>query len=264
MSEKVELAEPKNLPDGWGYQPSTNTVICRGCLFRFGAEHPDGDGGGWTCPNCGDGNNSAALRASPAEGEAIDRETLIDALWNFMAPGIRQMDGDREVYGQAVDLIVRRSRAAVSPPQREEIAKLVYDAFPFEQRRGLAQKPEWVPNGNSTMQDQARSAADAILALYPAAPQDVDTTIAALLEDNEARSEELRLTREADEGKDIRIEALEKLHFEETKRANEFEAEADRLRAVCHELGDKLALYPAGDGREADSLSSASSTSEQS
>jgi hypothetical protein len=50
---------PKNLPDGWEYQAETYSVVCGGCLFRFGADHPDGDGG-WSCPNCGSGNGSAA------------------------------------------------------------------------------------------------------------------------------------------------------------------------------------------------------------
>lgn len=48
---------PTNLPYGWEYQESTNCVICGGCAFRYGAEHPDGDGQ-WTCPNCGDGNSA--------------------------------------------------------------------------------------------------------------------------------------------------------------------------------------------------------------
>lgn len=48
---------PNNLPPNWDYQPSTNSVICGGCAFRYGAEHPDGDGM-WTCPNCGDGNGA--------------------------------------------------------------------------------------------------------------------------------------------------------------------------------------------------------------
>jgi phage/plasmid primase-like uncharacterized protein len=51
------MSEPSNLPDGWEYQQSTNSVVCCGCLFRFGAEHPDSDGK-WTCPNCGDGNGN--------------------------------------------------------------------------------------------------------------------------------------------------------------------------------------------------------------
>lgn len=47
--------EPRNLPHNWAYQEKTDSVVCGGCGFRYGAEHPDGDGN-WTCPNCGNGN----------------------------------------------------------------------------------------------------------------------------------------------------------------------------------------------------------------
>jgi hypothetical protein len=62
-------SEPKNLPDTWDYQKSTNSVVCGGCMFRYGAEHPDGDGK-WTCPNCGDGNGQPA--AAPLGREISD------------------------------------------------------------------------------------------------------------------------------------------------------------------------------------------------
>jgi len=63
------MSEPKNLPEDWEYQVHTNTVICGGCAFRYGAEHIDGDEQGWTCPCCGDGNNpnTAHLRSLPEE-----------------------------------------------------------------------------------------------------------------------------------------------------------------------------------------------------
>jgi hypothetical protein len=48
---------------------------------------------------------------------------------------------------------------------REEIARIIYDAFPFEPHHGEAQKPAWVAGGNSFRQDDARRAADTILAL---------------------------------------------------------------------------------------------------
>lgn len=51
----AHLRATTKLPYGWDYDATTNTVTCGGCCFRFGAEHPDGDGR-WTCPNCGDGN----------------------------------------------------------------------------------------------------------------------------------------------------------------------------------------------------------------
>lgn len=57
---------------------------------------------------------------------------------------------------------------AVSPDGngREAIAKIIYDAFPFNGRWDL-DKPKWVSGGNSIMQDEARKAANAILALRP-------------------------------------------------------------------------------------------------
>lgn len=58
------VAEPKNLPDNWDYMKNTNSVRCGGCLFRFGAEHPDSDGK-WTCLNCGDGNGKKEAAAEP-------------------------------------------------------------------------------------------------------------------------------------------------------------------------------------------------------
>ena len=51
-----------------------------------------------------------------------DREALIDALWNFMAPGIRQLDGDRKFYGEAIDLIIERSGHVEAKKELEEIA----------------------------------------------------------------------------------------------------------------------------------------------
>lgn len=52
-----------------------------------------------------------------------------------------------------------------SSADRETVAKIIYDAFPFEPRHGMAHKPEWLPGGNSNRQDDARRAADLILAL---------------------------------------------------------------------------------------------------
>lgn len=51
--------------------------------------------------------------------------------------------------------------------EREEIAKIVYDAMPYRPVKHEP-KPEWVPGGNSLMQDEARRAADAILSLAQA------------------------------------------------------------------------------------------------
>jgi hypothetical protein len=46
---------------------------------------------------------------------------------------------------------------------REDIAEIVYDAFPFTPELGMPQKPKWVRNGNSFMQDEARRAASRIM-----------------------------------------------------------------------------------------------------
>lgn len=51
-------------------------------------------------------------------------------------------------------------------PNPEAVARIIYDAFPFEPRHGQAHKPEWIPGGNSIMQDRARQAARAICALW--------------------------------------------------------------------------------------------------
>lgn len=47
----------------------------------------------------------------------------------------------------------------------EQIAEIVYYSFPFEPTPLVSAKPDWVPNGNSVRQDDARFAATAILAL---------------------------------------------------------------------------------------------------
>lgn len=58
------------------------------------------------------------------------------------------------------------------PDRREAIARIIYDAFPFyppcefnPETGERILKPAWVDNGNSIRQDDARRAADAILAL---------------------------------------------------------------------------------------------------
>lgn len=81
------VAEPKNLPDSWDYMKDTNSVRCGGCLFRFGAEHPDSDGK-WTCPNCGDGNGEKEAAAEPTQEEIaaiIERHIPYDEALNMAA-----------------------------------------------------------------------------------------------------------------------------------------------------------------------------------
>ncbi len=59
---------------------------------------------------------------------------------------------------------------ADTPEGREEVARMIYNAFPYDGPPGK-QKPDWIPNGNSFMQDRAREAADSIIwALRPALP----------------------------------------------------------------------------------------------
>ena len=57
------MPTPDNLPHNWEYDEKTDCVICAGCCFRYGAEHAEGNGSGWLCPNCGDGNGTADLPA---------------------------------------------------------------------------------------------------------------------------------------------------------------------------------------------------------
>jgi phage/plasmid primase-like uncharacterized protein len=56
------MSKPDNLPYGWEYQEATDSVICGGCAFRFGAEHCNGDGS-WSCPCCGDGATREVIDA---------------------------------------------------------------------------------------------------------------------------------------------------------------------------------------------------------
>lgn len=59
------MPHPDNLPHNWEYQIETDCVVCGGCAFRYGAEHAEHDGG-WTCPNCGDGNGQDATNQQDA------------------------------------------------------------------------------------------------------------------------------------------------------------------------------------------------------
>lgn len=51
--------------------------------------------------------------------------------------------------------------------EREEIARIIYDALPFDGTLTHARKPTWVSGGNSIRQDDARRTADKILARHP-------------------------------------------------------------------------------------------------
>jgi len=47
-----------------------------------------------------------------------------------------------------------------TPDTVERMAKKIYDVMPYD---GESTKPNWVPNGNSTMQDRARDCARDII-----------------------------------------------------------------------------------------------------
>lgn len=72
------------------------------------------------------------------------------------------------LLGDVLDIADRL--ASITPPPgaltREEIAQIIYNAFPFP--GGYGQKPAWVKGGNSFMQDEARRTADDILSCLPA------------------------------------------------------------------------------------------------
>jgi hypothetical protein len=58
---------------------------------------------------------------------------------------------------------------ADTPEGREEVARMIYNSFPYDGPLGK-QKPDWIPNGNSFMQDKARETAGTLIsALRPAA-----------------------------------------------------------------------------------------------
>lgn len=64
--------------------------------------------------------------------------------------------------------MVRAAASAEPVAWREDAAKIIFDAFPFEPTIALPKKPLWVEGGNSLMQDAARRAADRIAALAKA------------------------------------------------------------------------------------------------
>jgi hypothetical protein len=76
----------------------------------------------------------------------------------------------------ACNAALTSSLAAQPAPavDREAIAKIVYEAQPFEPMPDLPRKPAWNEHVNSHMQDAARKAADAILAMLPRAQPSSD------------------------------------------------------------------------------------------
>jgi hypothetical protein len=111
-------------------------------------------------------------RLSPVSEREYLEDNIATVAFHLGQPGARlsvQHDKSGVLVdpGAALKEISRRLTAdhAQRPAAREAIAKIIYDAFPFEPRLDHAQKPEWVPGGNSIRQDEARRAADKICAL---------------------------------------------------------------------------------------------------
>src|SRR5882672_3088620 len=74
-------------------------------------------------------------------------------LWRYQTEALVNDD-----FETPSDWLIEPLYAITAPPQpgREEIAKVVYDAFDFSPTMGTPHKPEWMPGGNSFMQDRAR------------------------------------------------------------------------------------------------------------
>ena len=116
-------------------------------------------------------SEAAELLASSPAQEPITTEPVAwryqrkewDALlWRYQTEALVNDD-----FETPSDWLIEPLYAIPAPPQpgREEIAKIVYDAFDFSPTMGTPHKPEWMPGGNSFMQDRARRAANAILNL---------------------------------------------------------------------------------------------------
>jgi|KBSMisStaDraftv2_1062788.scaffolds.fasta_scaffold198822_2 hypothetical protein len=97
----------------------------------------------------------------------MDPTDIVERLREFAAYGEA---GEGRILAQlALTEIERLRGGAATSPDREEVAKIIYDAFPFSPTFGCAQKPEWTPRGNSFNQIKALNAADRILAMFTAA-----------------------------------------------------------------------------------------------
>jgi hypothetical protein len=71
-----------------------------------------------------------------------------------------------DALGRAGLELVHKQNATAQAASEESVAEIVYDAFPYRNGDSYHEgKPKWVPGGNSLMQDRARQAARAILAL---------------------------------------------------------------------------------------------------
>lgn len=125
------------------------------------------------CPICKsegysdiEGCDHTKFERAEVAGEAVawrwrysERDT-----WQFCQPPYVP---PREAFQERLYASPPRSEGvrASEVQSREAFAKIIYDAFPFSPYHGCAQKPEWTPGGNSFNQEEARRAADKILAL---------------------------------------------------------------------------------------------------
>lgn len=112
-------------------------------------------------------HNAPALPVGPCDCGArrsrqVDPASVLELFKDGYLTVAEAIDALENVFDPAAP---QPASNAYPPLDREQISKIIYDAFPFEPRHGQAHKPAWVFDGNSLMQDRARCAADAILAL---------------------------------------------------------------------------------------------------
>ncbi len=113
----------------------------------------------------------AAVLPAPTPAKGLPHPDLLAATVSCSELEITIQCNDHDVKDRLMDFLTDSQSQPPTPAQgsnardlREEIAKIVYDAFPFTPTLGMAQKPEWVPSGNSFVQDDARRAASHIMA----------------------------------------------------------------------------------------------------
>lgn len=119
--------QPANLPFGWEYQAQTNSVVCGGCAFRYGAEHSDSDGS-WTCPNCGNGNGAAQPPAAPVETEeAIELVSQIiyqEASISHYGDE-SEVDNSDYVAREVLRALARKHHSPCSAGNVDEVARII-------------------------------------------------------------------------------------------------------------------------------------------
>ncbi len=114
--------------------------------------------------NCGGEDMSGETRSDALSGEAVGE--LVRRLRDKRGVSANGEWRDSDCQ-KAADLIERAALSLASVQkslEREEVAQIIYETMPFDGR--AAEKPPWIPGGNSWHQDEARRAADRILALF--------------------------------------------------------------------------------------------------